>query len=164
MGDEAKYLLASHDKKYFIKIVGSARYSNCAAFGSFVLNKLLRDDSCEDILVDLRETDFLDSTNLGLLAKMGGFIFSKFHRKMAVVSTDKSINDLLVNTGFDRIMLIIDNPDYVLSELGNLPEASQGEMNLAKLMLEAHQELMELSDENKRKFRTVVEMLKDEME
>lgn len=83
---------------------------------------------------------------------------------MAVVSTDKSINDLLVNTGFDRIMLIIDNPDYVLSELGNLPEASQGEMNLAKLMLEAHQELMELSDENKRKFRTVVEMLKDEME
>jgi len=162
MDNETKYLLAKENNKYFIKIIGTARYTNCADFSHFI-SELFKDDTVADILVDLRETDFLDSTSLGILAKMAGFIFSKFERKMTVISTHPDINDLLINTGFDQIMFIVDQPEYFVSHLNEITELGDVEKNMAKMMLEAHKALMDISDENKKEFRTVVEMLTAEI-
>ena len=164
MDKDVKYLFAHKDGKYFIKIVGSARYTNCGDFGSFVQNDLLQDQSCKDILVDLSDTDFLDSTNLGLLAKIAGFILTKFKHRMTIICPDQSIKNVLLNTGFDQIMLIIENPDEFALELENLPDVSIEDKALAKLMLDAHKTLMNINDKNLQEYKTVVDILSKELE
>jgi len=163
MSNQATFLLADDSEKYFIKIVGCARYTNCADFACFV-NKIIEESTFVDILVDLSETEFLDSTNLGLLAKLAGAVFSKYERKMTLISTHDDISDLLVNTGFDQIMLIIENPDFYSQELEELPDIDDVDRNMARVMLEAHQALMDLNETNQQQFRTVVEMLSTEVD
>lgn len=162
MEHKAQFLFACENKKYFIKIIGVPRYTNCANFNYFV-NTLLKTNDFEDILIDIRETQFLDSTCLGLLAKLAGAVFTKFNRRMALISTEADINELLKNTGFDKIMLIIDQPNFFLSNLNSLPESPDVEQNMAKMMLEAHENLVLLSSENKKKFKAVVDMLSEEV-
>ncbi len=162
MSDEAKFLMAVNDDKYFIKIVGNAKYTNCNDFGILV-NEILNKKECEDILVDLRETQFMDSTNLGLLAKLAGYIFTKFERKMTIISTDKDINDLLVNTGFDQIMLIVDKPEFFGRDMEEIGNTNDVQINMAKMMLDAHLALSQINEENKQQFKAVCEMLSSEV-
>ena len=158
MESETQFMYSSNSDKYFIKIIGPARYTNCTDFNNFV-NTIISKSAFQDILLDLRETDFIDSTNLGLIAKLAGAVFTKFQRRMTVISTNLDINDLLINTGFDQIMLIIDNPQEFVTGLNVLPDTPSTERDLAKMMLDAHMELTQLNGVNKQEFKTVVDML-----
>jgi len=162
MDNSVRFLLAHSGNKYFLKIVGTPRYTNCADF-SYFISALISENQFEDILVDLSETDFLDSTSLGLLAKLAGAVVSKFDRKMTVISTNRDINDLLINTGFDQIMLLIEKPDDFNSELDELPAVNDVNKNMAKMMLEAHKILSDMNSENENEFKAVVEMLTSEV-
>ena len=156
--NDVKYLFAFEDNRYFIKIIGSPRYTNCTGF-SYFINKIINENKFEDILVDIRETDFLDSTNLGLLAKLAGAVMSRFDRRMTVISTNNEINDLLNNTGFDKIILLVEQPESFVYNMKQVKTAPEVEINMAEMMLEAHENLLKMNDENNSKFKTVVEML-----
>jgi len=162
MDNQASYQLAEDSGKYFVKIIGSARYTNCIDFACFV-NKLIEELTFEDILVDLSDTDFLDSTNLGLLAKLAGAVYTKYERKMTVITTHPDICDVLRNTGFDQIMLLIEHPVDYTSELNEIQDITTVDKNMAKVMLDAHKTLIELNETNRQEFHSVVEMLSREV-
>ena len=77
----AEYLIAKKNSKLFIKIIGAARYTNSSEFGNFVLNDLLKAPHDEEIMLDLTETEFMDSTVMGLIARLAGYSISKFNTK-----------------------------------------------------------------------------------
>jgi anti-anti-sigma factor len=138
-------------------MIGDLRYTGCANFEAF-LNRLINNGNCKDIVVDLCDASYLDSTNLGLLARAAGFIYKKFNRKMTLFSCDENINELLKSTGFDSVLTIIDSlhDENGLQELPILPSE---EKNMAKMLLEAHRALINLDDKNIAEFKDVVEML-----
>lgn len=164
MNEKENFLLAQKGHKYFIKIMGSPRYNNSENFWSYINNRILQDEKCEDILVDLRETQYMDSTNLGLLARLAGFLYKKLNRKMTAISTNPDINDLLINTGFDQILLLVENANDFEEKLSRIPDMNDQQKNMARMMYEAHLELSQMNEKNQSEFKNVVEMLKAEAE
>lgn len=155
-----RYQFTASDKLYYVKMSGNLRYTGCANFDSF-LTRLFKEHLCEDIIIDLSEAEFLDSTNLGLMAKAAGFVMKKCGRKMTVISSNESVNDLLTNTGFDQVINIIETIDLDQARLDDLPIPEQ-ERNMAAMLLEAHEALIDMNDENIAQFKDVVEMLRRE--
>ena len=147
-----RYEYAIKNRNLFIKIIGTARYTEANEFSAFV-TKVLSGREYEDILVDLTETIFLDSTNLGLLAKLAGYVVMNYDHKMTLVSTNQEINTVLLNTGFDQIMTLITDPLGFKHSYSIITTEENVEENIARMMLDAHLALIELNDKNRQEFK-----------
>lgn len=65
-------LFAIHHGTYVLKFTGEVRAPMCATLDDF-LEKMFVDSELSAILVDLTETDYIDSTALGMIAKQPFF-------------------------------------------------------------------------------------------
>ena len=65
-----RILVAAHDGIYVLLFEGDVRLTLCTAVDGF-LEKMFHDQQFKSVLVDLSRTDSIDSTSLGLLAKLG---------------------------------------------------------------------------------------------
>jgi histidyl-tRNA synthetase len=113
-------------------------------------------------MVDLRETETIDSTNLGLLARIANLMKQCGVPKVTLVSTNEDINALLFSIGFDEVFDIVDEAGHVMTngqELG-LPDNTGPDM--ARTILDAHRILMTLGNDNKARFQDVVELLEEQ--
>lgn len=155
---------AKHEGLLVLKLVGEIRYTMgesyriSASLDSF-LERLFAEKDFENVLIDLTETESIDSTNLGLLAKVAQFTDREFGRRATIVSTNADINTILESVGFDQVFLIIHDPQDPSVELESLPEVREPEKDLALLLLDAHKALIELSEKNREMFRNVVQLL-----
>ncbi|NIW77982.1 MAG: anti-sigma factor antagonist, partial [Calditrichae bacterium] len=70
-----------------LKFSGDIRYTMGCSLDDF-LKKLFKRSDFETILIDLTETRSIDSTSLGLLAKIANFMQHQFHQKAPLVSTN----------------------------------------------------------------------------
>ena len=64
-----RILAAEHEGAYALKMVGDVRVSLCATIDDY-LQHMFEDSSFDSVLVDLCEAEGIDSTTLGLLAKL----------------------------------------------------------------------------------------------
>ncbi len=159
---DGKYLFSKADKIYFIKMIGSLKYTISEPFNLF-LEQIFADDDFDNILIDLTEAEFLDSTNLGLLAKVASFLRKKNKRKITLISDNHEINLLLKNIGFDKVFIIIKRKSYDDTDLEELNSETNDIRSNTKMILEAHEHLMELNDKNKETFKSVVEIFRRQM-
>ncbi len=160
--NEADYLIAIKNGKIFIKVVGYARYTNSSEFANFILNDLLKKAHSEEVFLDLSETLFMDSTVMGLIARLAGYSISKFQTKLKVKSQNPELNNLLYNTGFHDFILIMDDMDE--QNYKDLKTTESVENSLGKIMLEAHVALSEMNEVNRKEFKSVVDMLSGSQE
>ena len=154
-----KYLYGIYNTTCYLKMVGDMKYTECVSLDDF-LDKMLKEKVFKDVIIDLSDASWLDSTNLGLLAKISRYTLSNYDKKPILYSTDEDINQLLDNMGFNNFFNIINklekkNLDY--NELESLKACRQG---MKKIILEAHENLIELSDENKKRFKNIVNVLR----
>ena len=68
--DACKMQYAVHNGTYVLKLRGDVRVPVCTSLETFVEQRLLTDDSLRAVLIDLTETEAIDSTALGLLARI----------------------------------------------------------------------------------------------
>jgi hypothetical protein len=66
--------------------------------------------------------------------------------------------------GFDQVFLIINEPIESSVTMGEVPGKDMSEEDLRKKVLEAHEVLMQLNDENRDMFRDLVVALQHEQE
>ena len=100
-----KYLYTKYNNIYFIKLIGNITYPISNDLNKF-LDRIFMSKDFENIVVDLTQTEQIDSTNIGLLAKIAKFMFDNFNKKTTLISTNKNITQLLVNMGFNKIFII----------------------------------------------------------
>jgi len=155
-------LYAKDDNKYFIKLIGNLRFTSGHDF-SALLNVIFKDPELKDIMIDMSEADYLDSTILGLLAKIANFMIKKFQRKATVLSTNEDINYLLDSIGLDDVFIIVENCGCSPETLKEIPNISSSEQESAKTILDAHQHLVKLNAKNKTIFKDVIELLEKEV-
>lgn len=127
-------------------------------------------DSARPYLFDLSEARLLDSTNLGLIARVVERSRAQGASRSAVLSQSGDIDDVVRSMGFDAIVDLISARPTALRDVGSAQgeteivtdeTASQGEM--LRTMLEAHRALAGLDDEETGQWRDVVTMLEAEM-
>lgn len=162
MSAEDRVLYARLNGTCVIRFVGDIRYTLSAALDAF-LDKLFADPALERIIVDLRDTTSIDSTNLGLLAKIASFVRSQSGDKPALVSTRADINRILDSVGFSEIFeWVADCPDTD-AHANEVQAVGASEEMTGRTVLEAHRILCALNERNLEMFRDVVEGLEGEL-
>ena len=157
-----QYLYTKYNNIYFIKFIGNIIYPISNDLNKF-LDCIFMHKDFENIVVDLTQTEQIDSTNIGLLAKIAKFMFDNFNKKTTLISTNENITQLLVNMGLNKIFIIIDKPFDLDANLKTIPHIKKTDKQMARTMIEAHSNLIKLNQKNRKLFENVVECLKREV-
>lgn len=144
---------------YVIKLVGEIRYTMGCSLDDF-LSRLFEQGGYQDMLIDLTKVECIDSTSLGLLAKVANFMRGRYGKQVTLVSSNPDINHILDNVGFLQIFHVIAESPEPLGEWQQLPISELDKNALAKTMYEAHSLLSDLNPRNREVFKDVVEVLR----
>lgn len=156
--NSGKILVAKHNGVYVLKFNGDVRLTLCAALDIF-LEKLVAEPELQAVFIDLSDTDGIDSTSLGFLAKISILTQKIFGWKPTIISVSEDITRLLLSMSFDQVFNIIEDRIDDASNLYELPCMEVSEQDARARVIEAHKILMGLSDDNKAKFQELVSML-----
>lgn len=155
-----KILFAVHNGTYVIKLIGDVRVPMCTSLDVF-LEKMFADPDLTAVLIDLTQTAGIDSTALGLIAKIAVFLKDR-GSKPVILSTNPDVNRVLYSMGFDRVFVILESTVRESQSLDELPQDEPSEQELTRNVIEAHRVLMGLNEQNKETFRNLVDALESE--
>lgn len=164
-----KIYYAKRDGGVFLKFTGHIRYTFeshhkiSTALDTF-LDHLFHDDDFNQVLIDLNEAESIDSTNLGLLAKLALYMEREHNRQPTILSTNPVITETLHLSGLDQVFTVLHDAQTPEAELAQLPEIDSSEKEMRQTMLEAHRTLMRLSESNHEAFKDVVDVLQRSIE
>lgn len=153
-----KILVAKNNGVYVLKFNGDVRLTLCAALDIF-LEKIVAEPALQAVFIDLTDTQGIDSTSLGFLAKISILTQKTFGWKPSIISVSEDITRVLLSMSFDQVFNIIEDRIDNGDNLDELPYMESSEQDTKEQVLEAHKILMGLSDDNKAKFQELVSML-----
>ncbi|WP_150277483.1 anti-sigma factor antagonist RssC [Halopseudomonas salina] len=153
-----KIQFAESEGTFVLKFIGDVRLTLCAALDAYI-EKIFSVLTFNAIIIDLTETDGIDSTSLGLLAKLSILSREKVGFLPTLVSTQDDMNRLLQSMGFDQVFNIVSEITPTETELADLPGQELSEDLVKDKVLEAHRILMDLNDHNREAFRDLVSAL-----
>ncbi|MEX1032733.1 MAG: STAS domain-containing protein [Cellvibrionaceae bacterium] len=151
-------LVADHNHTHVIKMVGDVRLTLCVSFDKFIDSIFHGNGSC-GIVFDLTEASAIDSTTLGLMAKIAILSRERCDLVPVVFSTNPSVDRLLETMGFDDIFEIVHEQHQCAAPCRHLKAADLDEQRAKERILEAHHILMELNESNRETFRDLVNTL-----
>ena len=102
---EGKILAASHQGAYVIRLEGDVRLTLCTTIDEY-FDKMFEDPEFISVWVDLCDAQGIDSTTLGLLAKLALSVKDKFGFQPAIYCCDAGINRLIKSMGFQRLFTL----------------------------------------------------------
>ncbi len=158
--------IAEHNGVFVIKMEGDVRLTLCLSFDDFIEEMLNRPDY-SSVVFDLTKAQAVDSTTLGLMAKVSIKAGHHGHESPLVVSSNPSITRILVSMGFDDIFRLVDKAEFESGqsqekEVVVISEKNGNETEVQKKVLEAHHILMELNERNRGAFKELVETLESQ--
>ncbi len=156
-----KILFARKDTLLCIRLEGRITFALGTRFADFISQIFARDD-WGDIVVDLTGTASIDSTALGLLAKIARLLRQRREQSLVVISTSPRITGTLRNVGLERLMTITEPVGTPASHFTEVPARDASKSNHTRVVLDAHRELMALNKKNAAQFRSVVDFLEKE--
>jgi anti-anti-sigma factor len=151
-------LVADHEGVYVIKMVGDVRLTLCISFDQFI-DSMFSADNFSAVLFDLSEAEAIDSTTLGLMAKISLQGQDRHGVIPVILSTSASINRILQTMGFQDIFTIVNQLQTPINPSQELSADVDDESVVKEKVLEAHKILMGLNNENNETFRNLVKML-----
>lgn len=153
-----KILVADRDGTFIIKLEGDVRVTMCVAFDEY-LAKMMVPGHFHSVIIDLSDAHGIDSTTLGLLAKVAIQSAQQFNYRPMIISTNESITRLIVSMGFEAVFDIRTQPLRSEKSLRTLQVVDGSEDTVRDKVIEAHRQLMELNDDNRSKFSELVTSL-----
>lgn len=153
-----KILVAEHAGAFVVKLVGDVRLTLCTTIDEFFEN-MFSSPQFISVVVDLTEAEGVDSTTLGLLAKLAVQAKQRYQLMPVILSTNRDITRLLKSMGFSRVFDIREEPLINDQMLGELPVARDTEAGMRDKVIEAHRVLMGLSEKNRVEFSELVSTL-----
>ncbi|MCH4248069.1 anti-anti-sigma factor GigB [Acinetobacter populi] len=152
---------ASLNGTHIFKIIGEVRAQACISLDN-LLNKIDQNSQIVGAIVDLTETTFIDSTVLGILAKLGIKLKQNHGIQAVMLSTNPDITTLANSMGLNQVFVILNycgNPNVCTKALveDNISHAA-----MLKTVLEAHRTLMQLNENNQNMFEPLVKQLQKE--
>ena len=100
---------AEQSGTFVLKFVGEVRLTLCSALDA-TIELIFGARNFSSIVIDLTETSSIDSTTLGLLAKLSILSRQKVGLLPTLVTTNPDITRLLESMGFDGVFNIVETP------------------------------------------------------
>ncbi len=155
---EGRILAASHEGTYVIRLEGDVRLTLCTSIDDY-FQHMFADPEFASVMVDLCGAEGIDSTTLGMLAKLALTVQERYGFKPAIYSREPGITRLLRSMGFQQIFDLREetcaNPENIV----DIPLVDDGEEAVREKVIEAHKLLMDMSEENRERFKDLVTAL-----
>lgn len=156
---EGKILAASHAGAYVLRLEGDVRLTLCTTIDDYI-DRMFEDPEFSSVWVDLCRAEGIDSTTLGLLAKLAQRAQKDFGFSPAIYSCDPGINRLLRSMAFQQLFEFHEEegcagPD----DIREVPVVEGSEEVVRDKVWEAHKVLMGLSEENRARFQDLMAVL-----
>jgi anti-anti-sigma regulatory factor len=155
---EGRILAAEHDGAYALKLLGDVRVNLCSSIDDYFLH-MFEDPNLVSVTVDLCEAEGIDSTTLGLLAKLALQFKQRFGQNPALYSCNPGINRLLGSMAFGKIFDIREESCHSPDDIRDIPALSDDTEAVRDKVIEAHRILMDISEENRDRFRDLMTAL-----
>jgi anti-anti-sigma factor len=155
---EGRILAASHEGAYVIRLEGDVRLTLCTTIDEYV-KRMFSDPGFSSVWVDLCEAEGIDSTTLGLLAKLALEARERYGFAPAIYCCDPGIIRLLRSMGFQRLFDLHEESCSSPAGIDEIPVVAGSEQAVKDKVIEAHRVLMGLSEENKAKFKDLMAVL-----
>jgi anti-anti-sigma factor len=147
---------AFEDGVYVLKLVGDVRLTLSLTLEQCI-RKALQQYDTQQVVVDLTEAEGIDSTTLGLLAKLSLLAKEQFGWEPVLVYESADVYRLLESVGFvDQVFHPVRQRDLVKAPLRAVETLECDAETLRQQVLEAHRVLMSLNDDNSESFRDLV--------
>lgn len=156
-----KILAADYKHMALLKFVGDVRVLMSSTLDAYC-QALYRRAILDAMVVDLSETTGIDSTALGLLAKMAIQLRNRYNVIPTIVSPNPDITRILRSMSFDLIFNIVASRNSSETSYQELKQQKESEDSVREKVIDAHLTLMTLSEENRLEFQDLVQSLKSQ--
>ncbi|MHA3050534.1 MULTISPECIES: anti-anti-sigma factor GigB [unclassified Acinetobacter] len=153
---------ASLNGTHFFKIIGEVRAQSCISLDK-LLSKIEQQSNVKGAVVDLTQTTFIDSTVLGILAKLGIKLKQAHQIQAVMLSTNPDITTLANSMGLGQVFIMLNCGDNNVCTR-TLVDENITHKTMLNTVLDAHRTLMELNDSNQNIFEPLVKQLEKEQD
>ena len=154
-----KIQFAESEGTYVLKLIGEVRLTLCSSLEQF-LALMFNEPGFKSVIIDLSESDTIDSTSLGVLAKLSIEARRRFNQTPVLISPQPDITRILMSMGFERIFLIVHETRNAQERGMNELQCETGcEASTHASVLDAHRVLMNLNENNRKAFSDLVKQL-----
>jgi len=160
--DEGKILHGSRNGVQLLIYAGDIRYTLSLALDA-CLQRLLEADDLRGFVVDLTAVHNIDSTNLGILARLARSMQRRGLPRVTLISDRPAINEVLEGMGFDRVFYILPRQVRQAADVQEIPGIAVDQRSMLDLLLKSHRELMGMNTENHAQFQDVVKAFEQEV-
>jgi len=158
ISNSGEILYACQAGHYVLKFLGDVRLTMCSTIDEHLRSILQRED-ITDTLIDLTETENIDSTSLGLIAKLAIKSAKCDLPKPTLVSTNPDVTKILYAMGFDQVFLLLEEMPASCKDLVKVPAVMESEDRVKQRIIDAHRVLISLNDANRNEFKDLISAL-----
>lgn len=151
---------ASEQGVHLLRLEGDVRLTMCTALDEYC-ERIFNDLEFASVAVDVTQATGLDSTVLGMLAKLALNTKERFGFKPRLYSTNAGIDRLLQAMGFAQLFELCQSGDDAAAAAEPLPLTPATEAQVREKVIEAHRTLMAMSVENHAAFEDLVRTLEE---
>ena len=141
---EGRILVAEKAGVYLLKLKGDVRVTLCASISEY-LDKIFTGEPPQEVYVDLLEAECIDSTTLGLLAKLAIFTQEQFSLRTRLLCVNRNILRIFEAMDIDGLFDIYGMPDTPVPAPREVTPVEPDEEEVRKQVLEAHKLLVKLN-------------------
>jgi len=149
-------LLGEDERGIYIAARGHIRANLCYPLREAVMLRLEEPGAATDVLVDLSSCRYMDSTFIGLLVAFEKVLRRAARGHVHVLRPSAECLDILRQLRLESVLLVEDRPP---DPPALLEEISAAEKPGAEFILTVHEALMEASEEARKRFGLLKEML-----
>lgn len=152
---------AAREGIHVLRYFGTVNYTLAPGLQRF-LSHLIHGGPVSGLVFDLTEAVSLDSTNLGLMARVNEEVHDLGAANSVIISNNEDIDTVLRSMGFDQTFELhpaAELPDTIAEPVAATPPTAS---ELHHTMLDAHRALCRLSEAGRLEFEPVVACLEQD--
>jgi anti-anti-sigma regulatory factor len=150
--------VARKEDTEYIRFKGVIRYSQCAGLEHHIEQIFMRKDF-KQVIIDLEKAEMLDSTALGLLARVAIEARKFLSDKPIIFVKNGDILRILQRVCFDQVFNILaDGKVLSSSQFFDISTLQMNENQTLETVIRAHQDLASLSASNKEMFKDITKL------
>ena len=153
-------LVAEFEQTSYIRLIGRITFKYAPDFRQFILEQF--DKNQHGVLIDFSDCETIDSTFIGIITSLTLKSKKENRKFIKILNVNEHIKRILKTLGLINILDIVDEKLNNI-KYNNLPISSAGKIEIANLVLDAHETLSELNEKNVLEFKNVVTYLKKQI-
>ena len=160
--EQGKILIGEFDHSYLVKFRGYIRLTLCASLGRYLDRIFGGSNHPDQVLIDLSDASGLDSTTLGLIARLALHCQEQFHFKPLVFCDSPDLLRDLHTMALDEFVDVVPRAGPQPPGLTELTPVDAPARELKRRIIDAHKLLASINPEREQEFMDLVRAIEQD--